>query len=114
MREYNKYLCVLHREIHIEDEEFTKLSQLLNDGISLSLGGKEIASYSLSAVFPDIEDLIRVVDYKTNTVLGIVEAYSKSEAITIAKSKFKEIIGERVPYLFDRWIDVVDIHDITY
>lgn len=114
MTGYNKYACVLHREIRIEDETVVKLCKILNKGISLSLGDKTLALYSLSGVFPELEDLIRVVDYDTEIFLGIVEAHSESEANMIAKSKFNEIINSHPPYLYDSYLEVKDIDSITY
>lgn len=114
MMDYKKYLCVLHREIHIEDKDVTELAKMVNDGVRLTLGDKTLSVFSLSGVFSDIENIIKVTSYNTEEVLGIVEAYSESEATMIAKSKFGEIIDLPVPYLFDRYLEVTDIDDITY
>ena len=114
MMGYKKYLCVLHREIHIEDKDVTELAKMVNDGVRLTLGDKTLSVFSLSGVFSDIENIIKVTSYNTEEVLGIVEAYSESEATMIAKSKFGEIIDLPIPYLFDRYLEVTDIDDITY
>ena len=114
MKGYKKYLCVLHKEIHIDDTEVTELAKMVNDGVRLTLGDKTLSVFSLSGVFHDIENIIKVMSYDTEEVLGIVEAHSESEAKIISNSKFHDIIHSSVQYLYDSWVEITDIDDITY